>query len=191
MWAYDKSGQNPDAWDIHDDQATTEGHTGNVCSTAAAIDAVDNCLGGNVFSSLDGLHGALGPFDPLRPFSSLFRDGQVNTGDAPMPAIETRIDLLSSSTIGALASASKEAIYLRNTSVGSGVAHNAYAPFYSAYIPAVGTSGSGPSVPYRDSWEGRSGVAGTWANNYPGFITDGVYDYWNTFKNAGIRLLGE
>ena len=48
------------------------------------------------------------------------------------------------------------------------VAHNLYAPFYKAYIPAANRSGT-------------SGVAGTFGNNFPGFVTDGrPYDYWDT-----------
>ena len=83
-----------------------------------STDAVDNCLGifgllynaGTVsadadlsllsdlygygpFSSLFGIHPAIGPFDQLREYSSLFSDGILDAGDAPMPALRVDVKL--------------------------------------------------------------------------------------------------
>src|SRR5581483_5555873 len=85
-------------WDIHDDQAATEGHPAVVgCTTGtttATIEAVDNCNGGGpyamVFSRYFGLNtntgarlgdtfgNGIGPFDPVDN-STLLSDGKVDT----------------------------------------------------------------------------------------------------------------
>ena len=186
LWATDNDpynggvyGSAPNRWDIHDDTALRpEEHTSNACATPlAAIDIVDNCLGGGDtgrFSrdntgnpnaaGLEMTNPTIGPFDPLRPRTSFLPDGKLDSGDAPMPAL--RVDLNTTGTIGQLIKADKSAVYSKD-GLGSSTAHNLYAPFYQAYIPAV----SGP---------GTSGVAGTAGNNFPGFQTDGPYDYWDT-----------
>jgi len=178
-FAFDTSGYNPNAWDIHDDQAATEGHTASsICGGAAAIDAVDNCLGGGetgAFSRLiGGTNPTIGPFDPARPGSSYLPDGNLNAGDAPMPAARIDVDL--SGTVGALLAADKHVLYSRNrTGVGGtgGIAannaHNLYAPFYEAWIPATGGQVIGTS----------SGTTGPIANNFPGFQNGPLYHFWN------------
>jgi hypothetical protein len=163
-------------WDIHDDQATTENHTDTSFCTDklhALIDAVDNCLGGpedGSFSrTLGGTHDTIGPFDPLFPDETLLPDGKVDAGDAPMPAL--RVDVsLGAGSVGALRKADKADIYIRDASKDPEAAHNLYAPFYQAYIPEVSARS-----PYG------SGVAGAFANNFTGFLGDGLYDYWDTF----------
>jgi len=93
-------------WDIHDDQAGTEGHvtTAPMCpgSTLAALDAVDACIGAELFLG-DGEYSTafggrsdfptFGPFDPLRPDETLLPDGKLDAGDVPMPSalVEVRI----------------------------------------------------------------------------------------------------
>ncbi len=144
-------------------------YKGNGCVGASntSTDAVDNCLGifgllyndGSVsadadvsllsdlygygpFSSLFGVHPAIGPFDQLREYSSLFSDGILDAGDAPMPAL--RVDVkLGAGSIGSLEKADKEDIYITDETVAGGFPHNLYAPFYKAYIPAVGIAGCG------------------------------------------------
>ena len=116
-FAFDTSGYNPDAWDIHDDQAATEGHTStSMCGGVALIDAVDNCLGGGelgAFSrTIGGTSPTWGPFDPARPGTSFLPDGKLDAGDAPMPAARIDVDL--SGTVGALDAADKHVIYSRN-----------------------------------------------------------------------------
>jgi hypothetical protein len=87
-------------WDIHDDQAPTEGHVNPVgaCgenTVPTLIDAVDACLGAVHFIG-DGEYTRLfgdrsaaptfGPFDPLRPDETLLSDGKLDAGDVPMPS---------------------------------------------------------------------------------------------------------
>ena len=169
-----------DRWDIHDDQTTYSNHAGaNPCTPkAGTIDAVDNCTAvGNFgqngpFSNIYGLsgpgeYGGVGPFDPLRPEESLLPDGKTDAGDAPMPPL--RIDVrIGPGGFGGLQKADKDDVYVRNSAVADNTAHNLYAPFYQALIPA--------NVPGEIGH--TSGVAGSFTNNFPGFLTD-FYDYWD------------
>jgi len=94
-------------WDIHDDQAATEGHVNppgqcNQAVAPTAIDAVDACLGATLFFG-DGEYArafgdrsadpTFGPFDPLRPDETLLSDGKLDAGDVPLPSalVEFRI----------------------------------------------------------------------------------------------------
>ena len=94
-------------WDIHDDQAPTEGHaqeSSALClpRVTTGIDAVDSCAPGTIpeaengfFSSIYtnpsdpfGLVGpAIGPFDPARPGETYLADGKLDAFDAPMPPV--------------------------------------------------------------------------------------------------------
>ena len=86
-----------ETWDIHDDRSRAEGHVaGSQCNTPdPPIDAVDACLGADVFGG-DGRYSTafgvltdaptIGPFDPLRPAETLLPDGALDAGDVPMPA---------------------------------------------------------------------------------------------------------
>ena len=185
-YAFDTSGYNPMAWDIHDDDLATEGHTAtSMCGGTAAIDAVDNCLGGGLgqigrFSRIIGGTGqfageTIGPFDPARPDTSFLPDGKLDFGDAPMPA--ARIDVELAGAVGALGDAEKDVLYSRNRT-GATTAHNLYAPFYAALIPADFSQ-------IRPTYT-SSGVTGPIPNNFPDFQTDGIfsqgvrgYDYWD------------
>lgn len=184
--------EDPSGWDIHDDQIdqvenrTADHSAASICGgTNLTGDEVDNCLGGSgigAFSRLvGGTNPTKGPFDPLRPGTSYLPDGKVDAGDAPMPAL--RIDVGVSGAFGALAQADKHAIYSRNaTGVADaaypGNAHNLYAPFYAAYIPAT----RAPQT--------SSGITGEDANNFPGFFDveyneeAGLYHYWDLLNQA-------
>ena len=201
QYAFDTSGYNPSAWDIHDDQAATEGHTAtSMCGGVAAIDAVDNCLGGGEigrFSRLIGgtsdFPGTFGPFDPARPDTSYLPDGKLDAGDAPMPA--ARIDVELAGGVGALAAADKHVLYSRNrTGAASaafpGNAHNLYAPFYVALLP--GDISQTSVLRYT-----TSGVTGPIANNFPGYQSGFVmfsdartYHFWdllNPHRRGGFN----
>ncbi len=89
----------------------------------------------------------------------------LDADDAPMPAL--RVDVKLDGDVGALDSVDKDDIYVKDPAQDDGYPHNLYAPFYKAFIPAA-SPGSG-----------RSGVAGSFANNFVGFINHGVYDFWN------------
>jgi hypothetical protein len=172
-------GATPQRWDIHDDQSAVENHSAtSICidKVLGLTDAVDNCLGGpqdGTFSRLvGGTTDTIGPFDPLFPDETLLTDGNpVNSGDAPMPAL--RLDVsLGAGSVGSLSKADKADIYIRDASLSAESPHNLYAPFYQSYIPSV--------TPDRDG----SGVAGAFANNFTGFLSnnsDGLYDFWDTF----------
>jgi hypothetical protein len=195
VYAFDTSGYNPMAWDIHDDQSLESIHSAaSFCAPpkAGAIDGVDNCLGGGLgeigrFSRTIGGTGhyageTIGPFDPARPDTSYLPNGRLDAGDAPMPA--ARIDLSLTGGVGALASAEKNIIYSRNRT-GATTAHNLYAPFYMALIPADFSQ-------IRPSYT-SSGVTGPIPNNFPDFQTEGIfgfgvrgYDYWD-FLNEHRR----
>jgi hypothetical protein len=199
-YAFDTSGYNPMAWDIHDDQLETEGHTPtSMCGGTAAIDAVDNCLGGGEvgrFSRTVGGTGQLfgetiGPFDPARPDTSYLPDGKLDAGDAPMPAARIDVDLAGG--VGALAAADKHVLYSRNRTGTGGTggipannAHNLYAPFYMALIPADFSQ-------IRPSYT-TSGITGPIPNNFPGYQTEGIfnfgvrgYHYWDLLNRVERR----
>ncbi len=174
-------------WDIHDDNT---GHALGInpapfhsttasCNTGTLVgfDDVDNCWGGDSnedgpFSRVNGAtYPTVGPFDALFPNQTLLNDGNLNAFDAPMPPI--RLDFaLSANSIGAFAKANKDDVYDADNTADA--RHELYAPFYKAYIPAAGLLGR----------NGGSGVSGAFANNYPGFLDSGVYDYWNIYEQA-------
>jgi hypothetical protein len=175
---------NADKWDIHDDVLKTEKHPlYSTCVTEkadVAIDAVDNCLGAawddqGPFSRVFGdVIAAFGPFDPVRPELSLLTDGKVDEGDAPMPAARVDVSIAANSGgatdisgVGSLEKAEKSEVYSRN-GAGSAAAHNLYAPFYDAYIPATRRPGL------------SSGIDGpATGNNFTGFLVNGLYDFWD------------
>jgi hypothetical protein len=212
-------GSTPMRWDIHDDNgdAAGLGHSltsadttlhaptsGCSKSDSGTTDSVDNCLGElwadedfGPFSSLLGTKLAMGPFDPLRPRTSLFPNGVLDAFDAPMPPLQVDVAITGAGDIGALERADKDAIYVTDPTQDGEVAHNLHAPFYTALIPAAGIPGdTDPKVgiqEFDDYFEGRSGVAGSFQNNNPGFEGspleealwfEGVYDYWATFRKA-------
>jgi hypothetical protein len=183
VYAADTDDYNPDAWDLHDDQLETEGHTAaSICGGLASIDAVDNCLGGDELGEFSRLIGGtdptFGPFDPVRPGSSFLPDGKLDAGDAPMPA--ARIDVSLNGTVGALEAADKHVIYSRNRTGEASTAypdneHNLYAPFYAAYIPATGAP------------QTSSGTHGPIANNFPGYQNEeGLYHYWDLLNTRNL-----
>ena len=168
-------------WDIHDDTLPTSGHVPGACGTGtASVDAVDNCLGGATtgpFSFTVGGAGlvsgvaAYGPYDPLYADDTFLGDGKLDAGDAPMPAVRVDFMLAGNETAaGSLTEVSKAVAYSRDGTGASDPA-NLFAPYYEAYLPAAGPSGVGR--------QNGSGVAGTFANNFPGFIDAGVYAFWN------------
>ena len=146
-------------WDIHDDMTNSEGHVASsfCVDKFAAAESVDNCLGtalnhdpdlGPFSNIFGGVFDALGPFDPIRPDQTLLSDGKLDAGDAPMPALRVDVNIGAGSTVGTLDKADKSEIYSRD-GTGAGTAHNLYAPFYKAKIPAA--------TPF-DRWN-SSGVA--------------------------------
>ena len=118
-----------DLWDIHDDNAPTEGHVNAVfceqdnidtngngipespsgVDQRSDVDAVDNCIVFNEEPDLEVMsryYGditfpfTLGPHDPLRPNTSLLTDGKLDAFDAPMPP--ARVDVSITGGFGSL-----------------------------------------------------------------------------------------
>jgi hypothetical protein len=154
-------------------------------SYTSVLDNGDNCTGGGpdgpfstVFGTLSGDGTTIGPFDPLFPGDTLLSDGNLSSQDAPMPAARIDVSIAPNtgsatdiSGVGSLVAANKTKTYSRDF-LGDDVAHNLYAPFYDAYIPATSRPGD------------SSGVDGAAANNFPGFLTSGLYHFWDTFSLA-------
>ena len=179
----DDSDSNPDnnaaRWDIHDDLTKAEGHVGGYCGPSTlVIDAVDNCLGqstsagpfSRVYGDSSGPN-TFGPFDPL-VLSTLLSDGNLNAGDAPMPAARVDVEIAKNTGgadingVGSLEPANKAEVYSRNT-LGTAIAHNYYAPFYASYIPSTSRPGL------------SSGIDGpAQGNNFRGFLVNGLYPHW-------------
>ena len=158
-------------------------------SYTSPLDNGDNCTGGGEtgpFSTVFGLssNAAIGPFDALDPADTLLPDGTLSSQDAPMPAAQINVSIApnsgqagDTSGVGDLVAADKTKTYSRDflgNTDNPQVAHNLYAPFYDAYIPATAR---GPV---------SSGVDGGYGNNFPGFLTDssGLYHFWDTFSLA-------
>ena len=207
-------------WDIHDDNSPTVGNYSEAGSTSLCTgdlassppDAVDNCNGSwgsgdwadygpfsNIFSGTD--QWVVGPFDATRATETLLSDGKLDASDAPMPALRVDVglfDLIQNpgnfASIGTLSAVDKTDIYIRDPMSDPVDAHNLYAPFYKAYIPAAWGSLNNPTA----------GVYGpSFANNFSSFLTERVslpvvagllpgldgtlytnaplYNYWNTF----------
>jgi hypothetical protein len=209
-----RPGSAADRWDIHDDQNPGDGlftwhpydgkapyggelpdhHVNSICyptPTNDATDAVDNCLGGPEWGKFSSIYGGtfptIGPFDAVRPGETLLSNGVLDAGDAPMPSLPVEV-FLGADSIGALKKVDKADIYtVLGPHAGQGspagppdagivgheYPHNLYAPFYKAFIPAATAGLDFRTGPYQ---------AGT--NNFPGYIEDGKYDYWNTFNKT-------
>jgi hypothetical protein len=182
-------------WDISNDPIGNFGHvpqtppcgtpspvTATAPAAPAGTDSVDDCTGGGAdgpFSTQFGIlssDSSIGPFDPVRAGDTLLPNGVLDANDAPMPA--ARIDVTiapnsgnagDKSGVGYLAPADKTKTYSRDFlgSASPNPNNNEYAPFYDQYIPAT-TAG-----------DVSSGVDGAFANNFNGFLVDGVYHNWD------------
>jgi hypothetical protein len=194
--ATDSQAQAADKWDISNDPTGDLGHLFQTPVNCHAVpsqfvsapaappgtDSVDDCTGGGddgPFSTQFGIlssNSAIGPFDPVRAGDTLLPNGVLDWADAPMPA--ARIDVAIApnsgnatdiSGVGYLAAADKAKTYSRDFLgyASDPLADNEYAPFYDQYIPATAAG------------ESSSGVDGGIANNFNGFLVNGVYHNWN------------
>jgi hypothetical protein len=172
-------------WDIHDDTLKSEGHVAGFCRVTppTAIDAVDNCRGGDArFSRVFGDFGRdLGPFDPVR-LPTLLSDGKLDLGDAPMPAARVDIAIAPNTNpltdiggAGALEKADKTEVYSRDGN-GTDSDHNLYAPFYGQFVPATAAEGLDPAASGTDWF-----VQNNFGLNYFGF-----YDNWDTLPLKSV-----
>ena len=175
----DDPNDDPLRWDIHDDMLKTEGHVAGFCAPVVptAIDAVDNCRGGDArFSRVFGDFGRDGgPFDPVR-LPSLLSDGKLDAGDAPMPAARVDVRIAPNTNpatdiggAGALEKADKTEVYSRDGN-GTDAPHNLYAPFYEQYVPGTAAEVLDPAA---------SGTDWFVQNNF-GLNYFDRYDNWDT-----------
>ena len=166
-----------DRWNIHDD---------DVLYADPSLDGVDSVLA-DPFSFYRKVLGDMstaptaGPFDPQRPGETFLPDGKLDAGDAPMPAARVDVAIAPNSGrpgdisgVGSLGSVSKQTVYSRDH-FGTASDHNIYAPFNQQWIPATA---AGPA---------SSGIDGGAANNFNGFLVNGLYTNWDvaaTFATA-------
>jgi len=190
-------------WDIHDSMDLAEGHPlqsaacrDSVVSTVGPFgDGVDNCLGGSSFSRVfdasgpDGplgkwalpltSGGTIGPFDPQRADETFLGDGVLDANDAPMPAAQLNVNI-GAGGIGSLINNDKQKWFSRdrnpvaNAGSGSTTAHNLYAPFYDAYIPATA---DGSFLRFGSPVSGTDGPST--GNNFPGYLASSPYHFWD------------
>jgi hypothetical protein len=167
-------------WDIHDD---------TLLYASSALDGVDSVLN-DPFTFYRKVLGDMstaptnGPFDPQRPDETFLPDGKVDAGDAPMPAARVDIAIAPNSGlpgdisgVGSLGSVSKQVAYSRDH-LGTAADHNIYAPFNKQWIPATAAGAA------------ASGVDGEVANNFNGFLVNGLYTNWDVAATLVTALGG-
>jgi hypothetical protein len=193
----DTQAEAADKWDISNDP---NGDFGQVPQTPACgapgpetvgapaapagTDSVDDCTGGGPNGPFSTQFGelssstAIGPFDPVRAADTLLPNGVLDSSDAPMPAARVDVTIApnsgsasDTSGVGYLAPADKTKTYSRDFLGFDGLNDNEYAPFYNQYIPATAADAADGGV--------SSGVDGGYANNFNGFLVDGVYHNWD------------
>lgn len=185
-----------DKWDTSNDPVGVLGHVAQTPSCASVpsqfasapaapsgTDSVDDCTGGGAdgpFSTQFGLlssNTSIGPFDPVRAADTLLPNGVLDWADAPMPAARVDVTIAANSGgatdtsgVGYLAAADKAKTYSRDFLgyTSDPLPDNEYAPFYDQYIPATAASS-----------DASSGVDGGVANNFNGFLVNGVYHNWD------------
>ena len=168
-------------WDIHDD---------DVLYASPVQDGVDSALT-DAFSFYRKVLGdtstapTAGPFDPQRPGETFLPDGKVDAGDAPMPAARVDVAIAPNSGlpgdisgVGSLGSVNKQRVYSRDHA-GSAIDHNIYAPFNQQWIPATAAGAA------------ASGVDGEAANNFNGFLVNGLYTNWDVAATLATAMGGD
>ena len=195
-------------WDIMNDPVNVLSHVpqsptpcspvpsqfASVPAGAAGTDTVDDCTGGGAdgpFSTQFGVLSSgstIGPFDPVDAADTLLPNGVLDWADAPMPA--ARVDVLiaqnsggatDTSGVGDLAPADKDKTYSRDFlgSKTDTLPYDEYAPFYDQYIPAT-----------TRPVDASSGIDGGVANNFNGFLVDGLYHNWDFAATLGSNESG-
>jgi hypothetical protein len=185
------------------------GHPAGLCQYDGTLfdqttDVVDDCLStggtnptGNpfefsrVFGDVTTVGNTIGPYDDEAPSATLLSDGNLNTDDAPMPALPVTVTI-GKGGIGGLYGVSKWLIYSHDfdgsaasplslptptsalTSTGTA---NLYNPYYQEYIPSTQrpiNEASGITGVYNGGGAASSG------DDFPGF-SDGhtsPYTFW-------------
>jgi len=224
------TGTNPSLWDIHGGPTNALVHVSELASDCkfdgnvfnSTTDAVDDC------ATADGVHGnawsfsrvfgdfainAIGPYDAQAPNETLLSDGNLNSDDAPMPALPVTVSIAPNAVnaanapsltadpssiggVGGLYGVRKWLVYSHDFDLASGGAGNGqpqaltttgagnlYNPFYQEYIPST-------QRPINEA-SGVDGVydggsAGSSGDDFPGF-SDGrtaPYTFWTALDNT-------
>jgi hypothetical protein len=167
-------------WNIHDD---------DVLYASPVLDGVDSVLADPFSFYRKELGDAStsptnGPFDPQRAGETLLPDGKLDADDAPMPAV--RLDLAIApnsglpgdiSGVGSLGPVAKQRVYSRDK-LGTASDHNIFAPFNRQWIPATAAGTA------------ASGIDGEFANNFNGFLVNGLYTNWDVALTLSSALGG-
>ena len=167
-------------WNIHDD---------DVLYASPLLDGVDSVLT-DPFTFYRKVLGdtstapTAGPFDPQRPGETFLPDGKLDADDAPMPAARVDVAIAPNSGlpgdisgVGSLGPVSKQRVYSRDK-LGTASDHNIFAPFNQQWIPATA---AGPA---------SSGIDGEAANNFNGFLVNGLYTNWDVAATFATALGG-
>jgi hypothetical protein len=181
-------------------------------------DVVDDCLStggttptGNpyafsrVFGDVTSVGNTIGPYDAEAPNATLLSDGNLNTDDAPMPALPVTLSIAKGG-LGGLYGISKWLVYSHDfdgvgldhagNPIGSPLASpspttaltstgtaNLYNPYYQEYIPSTErpiSEASGITGVYD------GGNAASSGDDFPGF-SDGYtdpYTFWTALKGS-------
>jgi len=181
-------------------------------------DVVDDCLStggttptGNpyafsrVFGDVTSVGNTIGPYDAEAPNATLLSDGNLNTDDAPMPALPVTVSIAKGG-LGGLYGISKWLVYSHDfdgagtdpngnpigsplvaptdkTALTSTGTANLYNPYYQEYIPSTErpiSEASGVTGVYD------GGNAASSGDDFPGF-SDGYtdpYTFWTALKGS-------
>lgn len=166
--------------DVPHEPSTPGRYHGDPDRVYPAVDSVDNCTGhprrfSTVFGRISDEF-TWGPFDELKPKSTLLSDGKLDFGDAMMPPVRIDAKIAPPSKdkplggAGNLSKVKKTDVYSIDWNGDGDVRdeHELYAPFYETRIPATS---AGPMS------SGTTGVKNP--NNFTGFLKYGLYQYWS------------
>jgi hypothetical protein len=177
-------------------------------------DVVDDCVSsggqGNpyafsrVYGDVTGIGFTIGPYDSEDPNATLLSDGNLNTDDAPMPALPVTVSIAPGG-IGGLYGVSKWLVYSHDfngsapsplsfpsgtTALESdGKTANLYNPYYQEYIPSTLrpiAEASGVTGVYENGATASSG------DDFPGFSTGDTdsYTFWKALDVSTTDTYG-
>jgi hypothetical protein len=219
QYTSDGSTTGADLWDIHGGPTNTlavDGHAGlaggplGVCQADGTkflqpTDVVDDCVVGNpyafsrVFGDVTSIGFTIGPYDSEDPNATLLSDGNINSDDAPMPALPVTVSIAKGG-IGGLYGVSKWMIYSHdfdggpaspldlpdNPQESDGKTANLYNPYYQEYIPSTlrGFIPNGIQEASGVTGVYEGGFAASSGDDFPGFATGDTdaYTFWKALQ---------
>ena len=195
------------SWNAHDAcDPDADGNYNIRVENNVGIDSVDNCLGGQKqFSTIwDGMtkRKTLGPFDPVRPWSTLLSNGVLDADDAPMPAARIDFKILPNENlkgvkkdingVGYFGKVDKRDVYSQDYD-GDGncvaepvMGYDLYGNDYGGYECDRTYGPHELYAPFYKVWfppvgeadVATSGIVGDDTNNFAGFLEEGKYRFW-------------